>query len=1280
MPPPKQAETPPTLPLPVVSLSASTLRLSFANAAATKLLSLPTDAVTAPTVSAASFLRRGGEGEGGVDEARVQLEGLVKRSGELEWGESVVLEYYTPEEGTGERRAKKAEVVVSFTPPAAPDDSADSAGTYTIVFLRPATLSLSTLVPLTLASDAASIPSPATTISIASSVEPSYPPVFSPASSTSSLIPPPASAVFSSNSPPSTHVSTLTNAGLVRTAASFAHNTTIPSGSSGSGGSSGSSSSRRPQRTPTGQDRRNLPVAPEVAQMLSHATNPIREKSSSAGLSSLSPVPSSPDSAFAGDGPTSPPPIAPSASLLASSPATASSASAPSGRSSPSHLRPLPPSAASTSASSETSLSHPSPAATRPRTNSSSSSSNARRSSFDYRYDTLMHKTNLSVSQPERFYRLPDSEDEARQGASPASAPRLPARITPSTPLSSGEPPPPQEDYDRPIVKEAAELLAGKRRERRGSAAFTADDDASEPVGAPAPALGSEIAAANETPAAEEPAPSAAEEAAPSPAAERAEVPSEAVAAEPEKGRRLPLGFESMKACIETVPQIIFIADPDGQVLWLNKSWYTYTGQDPDYLLNEQEWVSCFHPDDLPSAFGVYLGAMKTGNDFFFEYRVKGADGKLRWHVCQGRAYRDSQTGDIQNWFCTVTNIDELVSTRHDALLIKERTQAVLKGSELALVTVDSAGRVTLCEGRRPSLLPDDRDPLTPIVGAEFSEIWPDGELNEAVRQVLDEEREVVELETQAVDRDGSRHFNRYRLVPLRGDPSIPSSHPDATAVTGVIIVGRDVTKLVMAEDELQRSRTEKAQLEASEIAAKEASRLKTEFLTSVSHEIRTPISQILGICELLLEGDGTTSAQKLHPEHRNLVEKAVRSGENLLELVGAVLDVRKVETGELVLEAAPFLLNEALSDARLYSVIAQKKGLDFVEDIGAFYEGTLLGDRLRLRQILANGIGNATKFTSRGSIALRLRQLSESDASITVEFVIEDSGIGIDKDVLPTLFVPFRQADASTARQFGGSGLGLTIAKKLVELMGGSISLTSPGSGLGARMTITVPLAKAPLLDVRDFVGTPHLVRAATQAQAEDIQRQDESVEEVRKRRRPEEVRILLSEDNDLIREILIRTLRGRKFQIDAVEDGRQCLEQIEKQRYDVLLMDGQMPNMDGYEATKAIRQHPDARIRALRIIALTASAIAGDKERCLASGMSSYLSKPVRAKELEAAIWQQVEFAELNTPADQTIPASLPSLTPPISPTSTTAPIHDGAPNSSALPAPPTSSSSAA
>ncbi|GAA5993530.1 hypothetical protein JCM10908_000635 [Rhodotorula pacifica] len=679
-----------------------------------------------------------------------------------------------------------------------------------------------------------------------------------------------------------------------------------------------------------------------------------------------------------------------------------------------------------------------------------------------------------------------------------------------------------------------------------------------------------------------------------------------------ESTRRQALTVHNLVDLVETVPMILFMADLNGQVTWLNKEWYNYTGADPAFNMSFEEWMSMFHPDDLQEVLPTYLTAMQTGSKFKFKYRIKRHDGALRWHACQGAPVRDEH-GTVTSWVCSVSDVHEDTEARHDALLVKERTKAVLEGSDIFLLTVSPRLEVVLFEGKPPCTVP--KDAPDSLVGCNFAELWPSSALQDAVQRILDGEleRDYVQIDEQ--DPCGKTVHHRCRLIALRGDPAIPQIHPDADAITGCIIVGSDVTELFEAESALQKAA-------ASEHAAREANRLKTQFLTTITHEIRTPIAGILGICEILL-GDSS----RLNDDQRSLIQQAVRSADTLLELIGAVLDLRKVEENALSLETGPFLLTEALNDARLFSVIAQKKGLEFVEDVEPVYPGTLLGDRLRLRQILANALSNAVKFTKSGSVTLACSQLYEDDKRVVVQLEVRDTGIGIDPAVLPTLFEPFRQADPSTAREFGGTGLGLSISKKLVELMDGTISLHS-NFGAGSTVTITVSFPKAPLLDVVDFVGTTQDVPIPTEQEAAKVHRAEEMVEQSRNDARPSDVRVLLAEDNDLIRQIVTRILKGKGFSVDAVEDGRKCLEQLENAEYDVVLMDGQMPHLDGYEATKIIRQSSDPRLRNLRIIALTASAIKGDRERCLDAGMDTYLAKPVRAAELEATIWRQVEL----------------------------------------------------
>ncbi|GAA5876755.1 hypothetical protein JCM16303_006276 [Sporobolomyces ruberrimus] len=673
---------------------------------------------------------------------------------------------------------------------------------------------------------------------------------------------------------------------------------------------------------------------------------------------------------------------------------------------------------------------------------------------------------------------------------------------------------------------------------------------------------------------------------------------------------RLPLSVQELTDLVEVSPQILFLTDADGQVQWLNDAWYRYVNLDNRYHLPFDKWMSLFHPDDLAKALEIYLGAMKSGDPFAMEYRIKKSDGTMRWNVCHGRANKDAQ-GKILGWACSITDVEELVQTRHSALLSQERAKAVLEASQTLLISVDLELKIDFLAGslNLPDILPIGSQ-ITSL-NRHLQDLLHATELTEAAQTIIDGEETEIGLLHEFPGHGGQKYYVRFRLVPCIGDPSIPDTSPDAKAVTGVIIVGVNVTEAIRTETELEKTRLEQVELESREKA-------KTDFLTNISHEIRTPISQIMGIHELLL-GDNDAP---LRESHRSLLEQASRSGDALLELIGAVLDVRKVEAGELKLETQPFLLSEVIADARLFSVTAQSKNLTFEEEIGAFYNGTVIGDRLRLRQVLTNALSNAVKFTSEGGIMLRVRQTSESATQLWLEVDVQDSGVGIEESVLPTLFKPFRQANAGTAREFGGTGLGLVIAKKLVELMNGRVELTSE-YGRGTTFKIFVPLAKAPLEDPKDApdaVVSP----AASSASAST----NGIAGETREPRRAQDVRVLLAEDNKLIREIVTRTLRGMKFHIDAVQDGYECLAQLEKEDYDVILMDGQMPRLDGYEATRSIRQNPAK--RNIRIIALTASAISGDRERCIAAGMDSYLAKPVRSHDLQRSIFEQVELLD--------------------------------------------------
>jgi len=322
------------------------------------------------------------------------------------------------------------------------------------------------------------------------------------------------------------------------------------------------------------------------------------------------------------------------------------------------------------------------------------------------------------------------------------------------------------------------------------------------------------------------------------------------------------------------------------------------------------------------------------------------------------------------------------------------------------------------------------------------------------------------------------------------------------------------------------------------------------------------------------------------------------------------VLDMGKVEAGKVELERRPFHLSEVIRDARLHSFAAQKKGLVFHDKIGSLFNGPVIGDMPRVRQILTNLLANAIKFTGVGSVSLEVFEEVETSVAVIVRFVVEDTGIGIKSEAIPNLFQPFHQADASTARKYGGTGLGLCIAKNLAELMGGTIELQST-YGEGTKMTVTLPFEKA--------AGSP---AASSISDASSPGWPGPQMPTVRR----EDLWILLAEDNELNSEIVEKTLKKMKFNVKAVKNGHEAVQAMYERRWDIVLMDGQMPNMDGYEATRVIRSSSDPAIRSTTIIALTASAIQGDREKCLEVGMNDYLAKPVRAKSMEEMILQHL------------------------------------------------------
>jgi PAS domain S-box-containing protein len=686
------------------------------------------------------------------------------------------------------------------------------------------------------------------------------------------------------------------------------------------------------------------------------------------------------------------------------------------------------------------------------------------------------------------------------------------------------------------------------------------------------------------------------------------------------------------RAIVENAPVGILTFAPDGAMESVNSAAERIFGY------RSHELLGCTFEDLLHEPAGLRA----KGYDGFTAFRSEtgrrsdGTSFPMELSICSTKA------GERHGYTAIVVDVTERVQAAEALRAERDFSAAVLNLAPAFVAVVDLEGRIVAfnraCEeatGYRieevkgqalVDLLvpPEERAGVQRIVGQLLAGVYP------------------IHSENHWNTRQGQRRLVSWARTALRDGEGSPKY---------LISCGEDITERREAERasqryvvELERAQktTERqaemlakqaAELASARDAALESAELKTQFLTNMSHEIRTPMSGVLGMTHLILN-------TPLNEEQRDYATTIRSSAEALLVILNDILDFSKIEAGKLNFESLDFNLAGTVHGAvQLLAQQATTKGIELKIAMGPDVPRWVRGDPVRLRQILLNLIGNAIKFTNEGGVEVKLALNGSTANQVELGVSVRDTGIGIPEEACRKLFRPFVQADGSTSRRHGGTGLGLAICKQLVERMGGGIDCDSvPGEGSTFRFT--VKLGKGIAEDDSRFgqTGKP-TSRLAEAAAAQQIARASKSDSPVSAGGglRSGVLRVLVAEDNVVNQKVALRMLQMLGCEAEVASNGREALAALDRASYDLILMDCQMPEMDGYQATAEIRRRESGPGR-IPIIALTAHAIQGAREKCLEAGMDDYLSKPIEPNALSAALlrWGSAATAPDSAKAD--------------------------------------------
>jgi PAS domain S-box-containing protein len=658
----------------------------------------------------------------------------------------------------------------------------------------------------------------------------------------------------------------------------------------------------------------------------------------------------------------------------------------------------------------------------------------------------------------------------------------------------------------------------------------------------------------------------------------------------------------------DLMPDKVSNGDANGQISYYNQAWQDYLGWSIDEF-KADSWSKLVHPEDLIKANKSWAKCLETGDNFEMEVRILHKSGVYKWHLSRVKAVKD-QNGNVKWWIgVNVETEEQRKQTEKLEQSVLQRTKALQEAVELLrqknqeieiaktkllskysrtlidasldpLIIIDLEGKITDMNQALAHITGMARADL---IGTNCFEFFTEPE---KARKVFEE------VFAKGFVANYPMTIKDHKLIDVLFNGSVYKD--DHGKILGAVIVARDVTEQQRAQLELITAKNK----------AEDAAKSKQQFLSNMSHEIRTPMNAIIGFTKVVLKTD-------LSAKQKEYLMAIKMSGDALIVLINDILDLAKVDAGKMTFEKTPFNLGLSISTIlHLFETKVQEKNLRLIKLYDTQIPNVIVGDPIRLHQIILNLMSNAVKFTSKGSITVSVALVDEDSEQVTIEFSVTDTGIGISEAKLVTIFDNFQQASSDTARLFGGTGLGLSIVKQLVEPQGGKISVKSKLNE-GSTFSFTLNFLKT---DAEPEIKTETMAL-------------DEGVKNMK---------VLVAEDMALNQLLMKTILDDFGFERDIADNGKIAIAKLTQKPaygwekpYDIILMDLQMPEMNGFEATEYIRKVLKLNIP---IIALTADVTTVDVAKCKAVGMNDYIAKPIDERLLYSKMVSLVKKAVLN------------------------------------------------